>query len=168
MPPRRSFSRNPNRSGQTAANLGIGALARRSGCKVQTIRYYEQIGLMPEPARTEGRQRRYSRRHAERLTFIRHARALGFTLDQIRSLLALSDRPDRPCEEVDVIAQDNLQAVETRLASLAVLKRELERMLEHSAHGRVSDCRIIEVLFDHGLCGGEHGGPPKIAGETVP
>lgn len=167
MSPRHNTLADPGR-GEAAAALGIGALARRSGCKVQTIRYYEQIGLMPEPSRTAGQQRRYTGRQAERLTFIRHARALGFSLDQIRSLLALSDRPDRSCEEVDVIAKENLAAVETRIASLAVLKRELERMLDHSAHGTVSDCRIIEVLSDHRLCGDEHDGPLKLAGEPVP
>lgn len=74
--------------------LSIGDLARRSGCKVQTIRYYEQIGLMPEPGRTSGNQRLYGEKQADRLAFIRHSRELGFPLEAIRELLELSDDPN--------------------------------------------------------------------------
>ncbi len=80
--------------------LSIGTLAKCTGTKVQTIRYYEQIGLLPEPGRTEGGQRRYSEGDLDRLAFIRHARLLGFTLDAIRELLDLSDNPARSCAEV--------------------------------------------------------------------
>ena len=71
----------------------IGHLARETGCKVQTIRYYEQIKLMPPPRRTQGNQRRYGPKHVERLAFIRHSRELGFPLDAIRDLLGLGGRP---------------------------------------------------------------------------
>jgi DNA-binding transcriptional MerR regulator len=80
----------------TGQEIGIGDLARATGCKVQTIRYYEEIGLMPEPARTAGNQRRYNERHVDRLAFIRHSRELGFSLEPIRELLSLSDRSSRP------------------------------------------------------------------------
>ena len=126
--------------------IGIGDLARATGCKIQTIRYYEQIGLMPEPVRTAGNQRRYGQAHIERLSFIRHSRELGFSLDAIRELLSLSDRPEQPCDAVDRLARRQLEQVEQRLSRLSVLKAELERMLEQCAGGRVRDCRIIEVL----------------------
>ncbi len=134
------------------AEYGIGELARRTGCKVQTIRYYEQIGLMPPAPRTGGNQRRYGERDATRLAFIRHGRELGFSLDQIRSLLELSDRPDLPCEDADEIARANLEAVERRIRSLQSLKRELERMIRECGGGRVADCRILEVVSDHSQC----------------
>lgn len=130
----------------------IGALARQTGTKVQTIRYYEQIGVMPEPVRTEGGQRRYGQAHLDRLAFIRHSRELGFSLDQIRSLLDLADRPERTCKEADRIAQENLRAVRRRIESLRVLETELERMVSECAGSRVCDCRVIEVLSDHGKC----------------
>ncbi len=127
----------------------IGRLARVAGCKVQTIRYYEQIGLMPEPARTEGNQRRYGTRHAQRLAFIRHARELGFPLESVRELLSLSDDQDRSCAAADAIAKDHLAAVERRIARLNVLKAELERMIEQCKGGRIADCRGIEGVADH-------------------
>jgi Cu(I)-responsive transcriptional regulator len=130
----------------------IGDLGRRTGTKVQTIRYYEQVGLMPEPARTEGGQRRYGERHLNRLAFVRHSRELGFSLEQIRSLLDLSDRPDRTCAEADAIAKANLHAVRRRIRSLKALQEELERMVAECAGGRVCDCRVIEVLSDHAKC----------------
>lgn len=140
-----------------AVELSIGGLARETGCKVQTIRYYEQIGLMPEPARTAGNQRRYSWRHVQRLAFIRHGRELGFALDAIRTLMQLSDIPDQPCEQVDAIARDQLQQVDRRIASLRALKAELERMIRQCSGGRIAECRIIEVLSDHSLClAGDH------------
>ena len=85
--------------------LTIGSLAKKTGTKVQTIRYYEQIGLMPEPGRTGGGQRRYGDAELDRLSFIRHSRQLGFPLDVIRELLDLSDHPDKSCDEADAIAR---------------------------------------------------------------
>jgi DNA-binding transcriptional MerR regulator len=132
-----------------AGELSIGGMARDTGCKVQTIRYYEQIGLMPEPLRTNGNQRRYDLQHAERLAFIRHSRELGFSLDAIRQLLELSDDPDQPCEHVDAIARDQ---VDRRIVSLKALKKELNRMITQCRGGNVGDCRIIRVLSDHSRC----------------
>jgi len=140
------------------ARYAIGALARQTNTQVQTIRYYEQIGVMPEPVRTAGGQRRYGQAHLDRLAFIRHSRELGFSLDQIRSLLDLADRPDRTCAEADKIAQENLRAVRRRIESLRALETELERMVSECAGGRVCNCRVIDVLSDHGKClHAEHG-----------
>ena len=130
----------------------IGTLARRTGTKVQTIRYYEQIGLMPEPGRTEGGQRRYGNADLDRLAFIRHSRQLGFPLDAIRDLLDLADHPDRDCSAVDSIARQQLREVENRMARLEALKRELERMIGECSGGATSDCRVLEVLRDHSEC----------------
>ncbi len=126
--------------------LTIGRLAARAGCKVQTIRYYEQIGLLPPPARTAGKHRIYERNHLERLAFIRHARELGFTLAAVRELLALSDEPDRPCEEVDRVARTHSHEVERRIARLFGLKAELERMILSCTGGRIAECRVVEAL----------------------
>lgn len=136
--------------------LTIGALARKTGTKVQTIRYYEQIGLMPEPGRTGGGQRRYGDAELDRLAFIRHARQLGFSLDAIRELLDLSDHPDRPCEEADTIARRQLRQVEQRMARLEALRAELQRMVRECSGGRTADCRVLEVLRDHSECLTEH------------
>ena len=130
----------------------IGRLARDTGCKVQTIRYYEQIGMMPQPIRTAGNQRRYGPSHVARLAFIRHGRELGFPLDAIRVFLNLADEPERSCEAADRIASTQLQAVESRIARLQALKLELERMIEQCRGGRIAECRVIEVLADHAEC----------------
>jgi len=129
-------------------NFSIGELARRAGVKVPTIRYYEQIGLLASPPRTEGHQRRYGRSDAFRLEFIRHARELGFEIDSIRTLLSLQDDPNQPCERADEIAKARLAEVETRIASLLALRGELQKMIEECACGRVGDCRVIETLAD--------------------
>ena len=84
--------------------FSIGELARVTGVKVPTIRYYEDIGLMAEAPRTEGGQRRYSARARDRLGFIAHARDMGFPLEAIRSLIDLSEHPEKPCEGADRIA----------------------------------------------------------------
>lgn len=130
--------------------LSIGTLARRTGAKVQTIRYYEQIGLMRAAERSEGGQRRYGDADLDRLAFIRHARELGFPLDAIRELLDLSDRPAASCEAADALARRHLDSVERRIRRLEALKRELVRMIDECAGGRVAHCRVIEVLRDHG------------------
>ena len=130
-------------------SFSIGALAKHTGCKVQTIRYYEQIGIMPKPGRTAGNQRSYGKPHADRLAFIRHSRELGFPLESIRELLDLTDRPEHSCSAADRIARAQLKAVESRIARLKALRRELRRMLEACGQGRIADCRVIEVLADH-------------------
>ena len=130
----------------------IGHLARATDCKVQTIRFYEQIGLLPPPARSAGNQRVYTESGAERLCFVRHCRELGFSLDAIRELLSLADHPDRPCAAADRIAQTHLREVEQRIARLRALQTELRRMIAECRGGRIADCRIIEVLTDHRHC----------------
>lgn len=142
--------------------LTIGKLGEAAGVKVPTIRYYEQIGLLPEPDRSAGNQRLYGQSALDRLAFIRHARELGFPLDAIRDLLS-SDRPDQSCAAADVIARAQLAEVESRLARLTALKGELERMVVQCAGGRIADCRVIEVLGDHSLCATDHQHPESEA-----
>ncbi len=132
------------------ANLQpIGALAKSSGCSVQTIRWYEQAGLLPSPQRTEGGRRLYDAKTAARLAFIRHARELGFSLDTIRELLTLTGDPEQSCSAVDAIARRHLAEIEGRIARLSALRTELKRMIKACGGGRVAECRVIEVLADH-------------------
>jgi DNA-binding transcriptional MerR regulator len=132
--------------------ITIGEAARQSGVKVPTIRYYESIGLLGTPSRSEGNQRAYEQSDLDRLTFIRHARELGFEIEAIRTLLSLQDNPLQPCASADAIAKARLVEVKQRIRSLTALKAELEMMVEGCGHGRVDQCRVIEVLADHGQC----------------
>lgn len=134
----------------------IGDLARRTGVKVPTIRYYEQQGLISAAERTEGNQRRYARADLERLTFIRHARDLGFPIEAIRELLSLSRHPEEPCERADEIALAQLEDVREKIARLRKLESELERIVSHCGNHTVGDCYVIRALSDHGLCETEH------------
>ena len=140
----------------TQHGVPIGEAARFSGVKVPTIRYYEQIGLLPATPRTEGNRRHYDDGDLRRLAFIRHARELGFEVDAIRTLLVLQDEPNQSCAAADVIARARLVDVEQRIASLTALKAELKRMVSGCAHGKVAECRVIEVLADHGQCRHHH------------
>lgn len=137
-------------------NLPIGELSRLTGVKVPTIRFYEQIGLIQSPPRTEGNQRRYGQDEVRRLNFIRHARELGFEVDDIRELLDMSGKPQASCHQADSIARDHLSEIDRRIASLTALRGELSRMVDECQHGRICDCRIIEVLADHSQCEAEH------------
>ncbi len=130
----------------------IGAMSRKTGTKVQTIRYYEQIGLLPEPERTAGGQRRYAQSDLDRLAFIRHARQLGFSLSAIRELLDLADHPEQSCSDADSIARRQLLQVEQRLERLEALRSELQRMISECAGDRVAQCRVLEILRDHSEC----------------
>ena len=134
----------------------IGEAARRSGVKVPTIRFYEQIGLLPAPPRSEGNRRQYGPGELRRLAFIRHARELGFETQAIRALLTLQDDPSQPCATADAIAKARLGEVEQRIRSLIALKAELETMIESCRQGRIDKCRVIEVLADHGQCRHPH------------
>jgi Cu(I)-responsive transcriptional regulator len=127
--------------------MSIGDLAKATGVKVVTIRYYEQVGLMPTPSRTEGNYRAYKPEHVRRLKFIRRLRALGFTLDQVRDLLRLSSEKNQACSEVDRITNRHLAEVEQKIRDLQKLASELRR-LGQCCHGkgRIAECRIIEAL----------------------
>lgn len=126
----------------------IGKLAAATGVKIPTIRFYEEIGLLPAPPRTASDRRMYDDGAERRLSFIRHARQLGFDLDSIRSLLDLSDHPDRPCAEANAIAERHLAEVQHKIVRLRALQRELSRMTGECAGGRVSACKVIEALHD--------------------
>jgi Cu(I)-responsive transcriptional regulator len=126
--------------------MNIGALARAADTKAETIRYYEQIGLLSAPPRTSGNYRDYSTGHVNRLTFIRRARDLGFSIEQIRALLGLADQKGQSCEAVDVIAREHLADVKRKLADLSALRRELDSLIGQCRHGTVAECRIIEAL----------------------
>jgi DNA-binding transcriptional MerR regulator len=133
----------------------IGVAATHSGVKVPTIRYYEQIGLLPKPPRTKSNRRHYDAADLRRLVFIRHARELGFEIEAIRALLTLQDNPDQSCMAADAIARARLGEVERRLEILIRLKAELERMIAECSRGRVAECRVIEALANHSECLGE-------------
>jgi DNA-binding transcriptional MerR regulator len=133
--------------------MPIGALAERTGVKVETIRYYEQVGLLQPPERTEGNQRRYGRSHLDRLAFIKHARDLGFSVEGIRLLLKLSDTPGMACDEAHAIAAGHLAEVRHKIARLRSLETELERIAATCSGGVAAcDCAVIEALADHGQC----------------
>ena len=127
--------------------LSIGRLAALSGVNLETIRYYERIGLMPRPARTEGGHRAYDDEQVGRLSFIRRARDLGFGLDEIHTLLDLAEPSRRPCEEVRAIAEVRLEAVRRRLADLARLETLLARTIARCAKaGPAPSCPVLEML----------------------
>lgn len=128
--------------------MQIGDLSQRSGVHVETIRYYERVGVLPEPERTSGGRRSYSEADAQRLSFVRHARDLGFDLRSVKTLLALQEQPDASCEAASRIAEGELKEVEERIALLTKLRDELRRMVTECKQGRVADCRVIEALLD--------------------
>lgn len=130
----------------TDGHLPIGELGRLTGTKVETIRYYERIGLLAKPERTAGNYRAYGAEHLNRLSFIRRSRDLGFSLEQVRALLDLSDDRERPCEAVDAIAQTHLTEVDRKIADLRALQRELNNMITQCRHGTVANCQIIDAL----------------------
>lgn len=124
----------------------IGDLGKATNTKVETIRYYERIGLLPEPPRSGGNYRHYGEAELGRLSFIRRARDLGFSLDQVRALLTLSDDRCGDCADVDRIAATHLHEVDRKIADLTALREELTAVLESCRGGIVAECRIIEAL----------------------
>ena len=135
--------------------FSIGELSKRTGVKIPTIRYYEQMGLIDTPERSEGNQRRYTQQGLSRLSFIRHSRDLGFSIEDIRGLLELSQHPDNPCHDAHSIAVRHLKDVQGKIAKLRRLERELKRISKCDA-GFVEKCAVIETLADHALCQTEH------------
>ena len=127
-------------------DLTIGQLAKATRTKVETVRFYERIGLIGAPARSEGNYRLYDRDALSRLSFVRRARDLGFSLDQVRALLGLSDDRSRSCCEIDALAVAHLAEVDRKIADLTALRRELSSLITQCQQNTVADCRIIDAL----------------------
>ncbi len=127
--------------------IAIGVLSKQTGTNIETIRYYERVRLLPVPARSSGGYRLYSTDHLKRLTFIRRARTLGFSIGEVRTLLRLADERKRPCAEVRVVAEAHLQDVRAKIADLRRMERVLKATVARCAEGRRSDCPVIEALY---------------------
>ena len=136
--------------------MKIGELSKTTGTNIETVRYYERIGLLPAPDRTAANYRSYGEPHRARLAFVRHSRELGFTIQEVRSLLDLSDHPDRDCMEADRIATSHLVQVEAKIAQLEALRDELARIVGRCRGGVAADCRVIEALGNHAMCDTRH------------
>ena len=134
--------------------IAIGKLSDLTGCKVTTIRFYEQEGLLHPAFRSEGNQRRYDKSHTARLRFILHARELGFTLSDTRELIRLSGNEVND-HDADEIAVRQLESVERKINRLNSLRSELMGMLATCRAGKGVQCHVIEVLSDHALCSSE-------------
>ena len=126
--------------------MSIGRLGKATGTAVETVRYYEKIGLLAPPARTSSNYRSYGTDEVARLSFIRRARALGFGIDQIRCLLDLADDRGHSCDEVDALARQQLNEVEQKIADLRSLRRELSDLIHQCRQGTIAECRILEAL----------------------
>jgi MerR family mercuric resistance operon transcriptional regulator len=124
----------------------IGELSTRTGVNIETIRYYERIGLIPAPPRKNGRQRIYDESHVRRLKFVRRGRELGFALDDIRTLLVLADRGEQACSETKEMTVRRLADVRGKIASLRKLERALREMTDACRPGRQSSCPILDAL----------------------
>jgi MerR family mercuric resistance operon transcriptional regulator len=122
-------------------------LARRAGCNLETIRYYEKAGLLPEPPRTQSGYRSYDATHERRLKFVLRARELGFSLDEIRALLRLVDERDQRCAEARDLAAAHLKDVQSKIADLRRMERVLKDMVAQCADGTTPECPLIEALF---------------------
>ena len=131
---------------ESVTRRGIGALSKRTGVNIETIRYYERIGVMPAPLRTEGGQRVYDDDHIKRLSFIRRCRALGFSLDDIRALLKLVDGGDHTCGEVHDMTVTHIADIRAKITDLKRMERVLKDMAARCAGGDVPDCPILEAL----------------------
>lgn len=126
--------------------MKIGELASATATKVETVRYYEKIGLLPPPARTSANYRAYGSEHLARLSFIRRARDLGFTLGAVRELLTLSDDKTQSCEAVDSIARVHLAEIDGKIGDLSAMRAGLDRAIGSCRQGKIADCKMIETL----------------------
>ncbi|UWQ32714.1 helix-turn-helix domain-containing protein [Leisingera sp. M527] len=136
--------------------FSIGQLSKTTGVKVPTIRYYEEIGLLPQPGRNAGNQRRYGEDGMNALGFIKHARDLGFPLEDIKSLMGLDGNLGDDCAEADRIARSQLANVQDRIRKLEQLAAELERISHLCDGGNGGCCKVLTALGDHSQCSGDH------------
>ena len=127
--------------------LSIGSLSKRTGVKVETIRFFEKIGVMPKPPRTNGGHRSYDDEHARRLTFISRSRSLGFSLVEIRSLLNLGDGYDFTCADVRELTLRHAEEARRKIADMKKLERTLKNMAAQCHGDRIPECPIVDALF---------------------
>jgi len=133
-----------------ADGLRIGTLAKHANCPVETIRYYEQTGLLPKPARSQGNYRLYSNVHFERLSFIRHCRSLDMTLEEIRTLLRFCDAPEKNCREVNALLDEHIGHVAERIVELKILESQLKDLRALCSKTRAAkDCGILNKLTEN-------------------
>ena len=132
--------------------MNIGEASKASKVSAKMIRYYEQMGLVSAVERSKGNQRRYGTDERDRLTFIKHARELGISIDAIKELLELSAHPDIPCARADKIASEQLVSVRGRIAKLRKLETELERIATRCGGSTIGDCYVIRSLANHEMC----------------
>ncbi len=127
----------------------IGELAKKAGCKVETVHYYEKIGLMPEPPRSNGGHRIYNIIHMKRLNYIRRSRELGFSIEQIRSLLKFIDEPDHSCGEIKSIALLQAHEIKQKINDLEKLNEALNKMISSCKGNNMSidNCPIFDALY---------------------
>jgi MerR family mercuric resistance operon transcriptional regulator len=126
--------------------FAIGRLAKQTGTNVETVRFYERIGLLPTPNRSAGGYRLYRIDHVKRLTFVRRARALGFSIREVRTLLRLADERRRPCAEARIVAEAHLKNVLAKIADLRTMERVLKDTVARCVKGTESHCPLIEAL----------------------
>ena len=136
------------RSITSPRDLQIGAVSRRSGVKIETIRYYERIGLMPEPDRSTGGNRIYDGENLKRLLFAKRCRGLGFSIGEIRDLLDMVDRPDATCAGVYQLTSNHLASVQAKIADLLRMERALSGMVDECSRGDIPDCPILDALSE--------------------
>ncbi len=132
------------------SHIAIGRLSKQTGTNVETIRYYERVGLVPTPERSSGGYRLYSADHLKQLNFVRRARGLGFSIGEVRTLLRLAHERKRPCAEVRVVAEAHLRDVRAKIADLKRMERVLKATVARCAEGRRVDCPLIEALYRNG------------------
>ena len=132
---------------KSSSKLSIGTLAKRSGVNIETIRYYERIGILPPPARSAAGYRLYEPEYLKRLHFVRRGRELGFTLEELRALLRLVDGHDYTCEEVRGLTLDHMAEIRRKIADLRRVERVMAEMAAQCKGGRVPECPVIDALY---------------------
>ena len=126
----------------------IGGLSKKTGVNIETIRYYEKIGVMPKPQRSEGGNRLYDTEQVKRLSFIRRSRELGFSLDEIRELLRLVDEKTFTCAEIAALSQKHLDDIRAKIKDLRKIERHMKDMLSQCSRERTPDCATLDTLFN--------------------
>lgn len=135
---------------ESTGRIAIGGLSKHTGTNIETIRYYERVGLLPTPARSSGGYRLYNTDHLKRLNFVRRARVLGFSIGEVRTLLRLADQRKRPCAEVRIVAEAHLKDVRAKIADLRRMERVLKATVARCSAGGRTDCPLIVALYRNG------------------